>query len=360
LVVFLSACGGTENSGRVSPEDTGGSGGVPGNPEGTTGGSGGAPKDIDRPPPLFPVWQTYLQITGVARGNGIYVAVGSDMDDYEDPTPSGVIYTSPDGFTWTPSTVTLPSPVVDVAYGNGIFVAIAQSSPALAYSSEDGKSWTPAEIPGAGPSTNQALAFGNGTFVASLGDRIGRSLDGKSWAFVPVANPNVIEFGAGTFVVWNGTHFESSKSGADWLASDPIVGSVQYGSVRLFGSAAGFDGIMGYHCCFGEVPPTYATIRSGDGATWKLDEGTPTAVVLQEASVCITFSQYPSYGAGGGSFSAGSSCSAANTIATDHGFAPTLVHHDGPAYLLTGTAGIYSSRDGVQFEPTLIHSKKFE
>jgi hypothetical protein len=360
LCVVLAACGGKENIGTASPEEMGGAGGAGGAGggagEGGTAGSGGGGVTIDSgPPPLSSWWQTYLQINGIARGNDLYVAVGSEMADAEDTTPDGVIYTSPDGFTWTPSAVTLPAAAQDVAFGNGAFLAIVpQESSMLAYRSEDGNTWTRAVVQGA-MYAGQSLAFGNGTFVAVLNGHVVRSTDGKNWQSSPHELLEGIEFGAGRFVVWHGAQFESSKNGVDWVASSPIRDDVQFNNVRLFGSDAGFRGSVGYYCCFGEVPPTFATIESDDGSVWKLDEqGGTTVPVVQEPHVCITFERH-GYAS---SFSAGSSCSQAGPIVTDHGFVALLVHRDGPAYLLAGAAGIYSSKDGLHFEPTLIHSKQ--
>jgi len=384
LSVLLAACGGAENSGDPSAGNSGGSGGATGGSGGSTGGvpvntggfhtDGGAPTggsggntagtggvgDVDSgTPPIPPSWVTYLRIAGFARGNGVYVAVGTDLENLDDPTDDPVIYTSPDGFTWTPSATTLPSPATDVAFGNGVFVATSQTATGTrVHRSADGSTWTTAEMQDVAPSTGEDLAFGNGTFVMVAADGVLTSADGKDWKSAPRQTLNGIEFGAGKFVGWNGTQLESSKDGINWTPSAPIAGKVKYNDLVLFGSEEGFQGVLGYYCCFGEVPPRFATIQSTDAVAWKLDETRATVRAVEEAGVCITFDRN-SYRFGGSStFSAGPTCDSAKPIATDQGFQPQVILREGPAFLLGGMAGIYSSKDGLHWEPTLIHSKQ--
>ena len=384
LCVVLAACGGAENSDSPNEGNSGGSGGATGGSGGSTGGvtvntggfhtDGGAPTggsggntagtggvgDVDSgPPPIPPSWQTYLQIAGFARGNGVYVAVGTDMENYDDPTEDPVVYTSPDGFAWTPS-ATLPSRPTDVAFGNGVFVAMTQvGTPLRVYRSEDGSTWTTTEIPGALPYAGKALAFGNGTFVVAAADAVLTSTDGKNWKSTPRQSMFGVEFGAGKFVGWNyGAQLESSKNGVDWTPSNPVEGKVKYNDLFLFGSEKGFQGVLAYYCCFGEVPPKFAAIQSTDSVAWKLDETRATVPAVEEAGVCITFDR-DSYRFGGTStFSAGPTCDSVKPTARDHGFQPQVILREGPAFLLGGMAGIYSSKDGLHWEPTLIHSKQ--
>ena len=92
----------------------------------------------------------------VAYGNGVFVAVvqSSNM----------AAYSTNGGVTWTAST--LPSSLTwnSVAYGNGTFVAVAQSSNMAAYSTNGGVTWMSGTLPS--NTYWQSIAYGNGVFVA--------------------------------------------------------------------------------------------------------------------------------------------------------------------------------------------------
>jgi hypothetical protein len=91
-------------------------------------------------------------LSGVAYGNGTFVAVGE----------LGTILTSPDGVTWTIRTSGTSAYLSGVAYGNGTFVAVGELGTIL--TSPDGVTWT-IRTSGTTYSLN-GVAYGNGTFVA--------------------------------------------------------------------------------------------------------------------------------------------------------------------------------------------------
>lgn len=99
-------------------------------------------------------------VTGVmpmAYGNGRFVAMDND-------SVGTASYTSTDGISWTQGVMPSAKNWTSVAFGNGIFVAIASGNPAGFATSTDGVTWNPGTLP-----VNQAwnsIAFGNGTFVA--------------------------------------------------------------------------------------------------------------------------------------------------------------------------------------------------
>ena len=89
----------------------------------------------------------------VAYGNGVFVAVASG---------GTTAATSPDGITWTPRALPSSASWDSVAYGNGVFVAVAGGIAAA--TSPDGISWTGRTLP---VSANwDSVIFGNGVFVA--------------------------------------------------------------------------------------------------------------------------------------------------------------------------------------------------
>lgn len=118
------------------------------------------------------------------------------------------VYTSTDGATWTAGqTVTIggiPSGggLIDLAYGNGMYVAPLE----LGWmTSPDGVTWTarPAPTPvGASLTAATGVAFANGVFVAAFGSvstttSVFRSADGINWTPVP----SLTAFGGYTRVV---------------------------------------------------------------------------------------------------------------------------------------------------------------
>jgi hypothetical protein len=102
----------------------------------------------------------------IAYGNGTFVAVGED----------GAILTSPDGTTWTARNSGADIILLGVAYGNGTFVAVGEEGTLL--TSPDGITWT-ARNSGAGTARNSGagsillgVTYGNGTFVVVGGGTI--------------------------------------------------------------------------------------------------------------------------------------------------------------------------------------------
>jgi hypothetical protein len=118
-----------------------------------------------------------------------------------------VAYSDNGGQTYITTSSALPSTGYnDIAYGNGLFVAVKGGSQEMAYS-EDGITWT-TEATGM-PNTNDwnRVVFGAGRFVAiaSDSDTIAYSLDGSNWTGVATALVSTtvrdISYGQGMFVV---------------------------------------------------------------------------------------------------------------------------------------------------------------
>ena len=115
----------------------------------------------------------------------------------------------------------------DIAYGNGKFVAVTDSSTNLRYSS-DGINWTGITI---GSFSLRGVTFANGKFVAVGGEFSGTDLitnvqvstDGINWTrYTPFTNaigPKAITFGNGLFVVVADTgsnRVMTSPDGINW------------------------------------------------------------------------------------------------------------------------------------------------
>jgi hypothetical protein len=129
---------------------------------------------------------TDAPLNGIVYGNGTFVAVGGQCDDYQNSI--SFTATSTDGETWTDHDAGTNGLLQAVAFGNGVFVAVGVgddlnndcyfSGPPV--TSTDGAHWTPASTPNVSFS---AVAFGNGRFVSANGDDSGiwTSFDGQSW-----------------------------------------------------------------------------------------------------------------------------------------------------------------------------------
>jgi len=145
----------------------------------------------------------------------------------------GLLYTSPDGFTWTKRTVDPKfKHVYDFAYGNGVYVATGQnidipySGQPRMYYSTDAITWTLSnEIPIWG--NHWSIAFGAGKFVASMGGCNGSatskcviySTNGIDWT--QATTPNV---GQGPITnirdtLFDGTQFYTVSGGGAILTS---------------------------------------------------------------------------------------------------------------------------------------------
>lgn len=131
-------------------------------------------------------------------------------------------YSTDGGITWNSATLPEGADWIDVVYGNGKFVAIAQSDSTatqLAYSA-DGITWTSSTYVGAA----EQIAFGNGRFVIVTGDvtqPMIYSFDGITWenSVTLSADPfDTLTYGAGTFLaaISDTTIAAVSTDGINW------------------------------------------------------------------------------------------------------------------------------------------------
>lgn len=170
-------------------------------------------------PPLYvsPLAVVY----GTPGGSGLFVAVGTDIATMQ----QDVILTSPDGITWTVSLAQSGSGGLPaVAYGNNEFVAVGYGG--QTFTNGGGSFWSSGSVPG-GVNVN-GVAYGtyngSGVFVA-VGDEgsIFTSLDGINWNAVisPPTDENLVSIasdGNQTFVAMDdlGDVFCSTDGGTTW------------------------------------------------------------------------------------------------------------------------------------------------
>lgn len=170
--------------------------------------------DLLPPPGLVWTARTLPSIaywSSIAFGNGMFVAVA----DFGTHAAS-----SPDGITWTARTLPWWGQWKSVAYGNGMFVAVSHLD-GVAATSLDGITWT---LHSSGYDWS-SITYGNGVFaVVETGSMAAAtSSDGITWTVHPLpstATWSSIAFGNGIFVAVaeGGTVAASSSDGITWTA----------------------------------------------------------------------------------------------------------------------------------------------
>jgi hypothetical protein len=134
--------------------------------------------------------------TKVVYGNGNFVAIAN--------SGTSAAYSTNFGANWTASTLPTSTTWKSVAYGNGVFVAIASGGTVGAISSDGGATWSSISLPLS--TTWIDITFGNGRFVAisSSSATPGYSFNGTTWYTSPYSiTGTLITYGQGVFVVVN-------------------------------------------------------------------------------------------------------------------------------------------------------------
>jgi hypothetical protein len=190
----------------------------------------------------------------VAYGSGLFVAIAA----------SGTIAaTSPDGTTWTQRTLPVSDIWQSICYGAGMFVAVAVGPSNNAATSLDGINWVQRTLPSSASWISVTYGFGIFVAIAYGSNAAAISLDGITWTatYLPAnANWTSICFGDGLFVAVAGgpsTIAATSPNGTDWvqrtLPSSSNWSSVVYGSNRFVAISNG---------------PSTSAASSFDGVTW--------------------------------------------------------------------------------------------
>lgn len=145
----------------------------------------------------------------LAYGAGLFVAVGCD------DSTGKVISTSPDGLTWTSRTSTADKLWQGVTYDGGQFVAVGGPNAlfgglpgnSCVMTSSDGIAWTAQTSAGGSSFSWRALAYGAGIYVAVAKNSNGTlmtSPDGVTWSTLSIADASScygIIYGGGQFVI---------------------------------------------------------------------------------------------------------------------------------------------------------------
>lgn len=201
----------------------------------------------------------------IAYGNGVYVAVATGGDGQR-------VMTSSDGITWT-----LHTPLAEdlvwksVVFGVGIFVAVSIGNDVM--TSPDGFTWTRRT-----PSSRiswWSVTYGGGQFVAiagsGAGNRVMTSPDGITWtgrAASITAQWTGITFGNSLFVaVGYGDKVMTSPDGITWTTRSAA------------GLGANWNDIAYGNGTFVAVAQDGEVMRSTNGTTW-IDSAMPGSVLV--------------------------------------------------------------------------------
>ena len=213
---------------------------------------------ISRTTPVDNTW------TSVAYGNGLFVAVAN--------TGTGNrVMTSPDGITWTSRSAASDDLWRSVTYANGLFVAVGESGTGnRVMTSPDGITWT--SRASAVDNEWSSVTYGNGLFVAvaetGVGNRVMTSPDGITWTSQSSAADvtwSSVTYGNGLFVavaqLGTGDRVMTSPDGVIWTphaaAANDRWASVTYGNGLYV--AVSYIGTTGSR-----------VMTSPDGTTWTL------------------------------------------------------------------------------------------
>lgn len=229
-------------------------------------------------------WQAFtapgLGFSGIAYGNGTWVATGGD-----------VVAQSTDGITWSSQTIGTSAPnhgINKVAFANGLFVSGSQLS---VNTSVDGVTWSSQALSNvqslAGP-----VAYGGGLWVITddhfLTDdyvALWTSTDGAHWSSivtsVPYAQPASLAYGNGLFVLaLYGGSLLTSPDGANWtprsFPNGDTLGGLAFGAGMFVGDDT--NGV---------------SYESTDGLTWSKSS---SPFVIGYTGMCFGDGQFISAG----------------------------------------------------------------
>jgi hypothetical protein len=165
---------------------------------------------------------TLPSVTGtwncVHYANGIFVATGGG----DSTTSPQVIYTSPNGIDWTyrfeePGNVGA-SPIRNIVYGNGIWVAQeAAGFRKIYYSTDNGVTWTKISSPGG---NHLEITYGNGNFLLVGYNMAKKSTNGSTWTDITLP---ITDVQWGSCAYSNGLYFIFQDNSTTYLTSPDLI-----------------------------------------------------------------------------------------------------------------------------------------
>jgi hypothetical protein len=237
-------------------------------------------------------------LRAVTHGNGRFVAVGNVATYTEGlgaPDNEPFVVSSTDGAAWTRHDAGLPRlELTDVAFGNGLFVAVGgekftDNERSLILTSPDGESWT--EVTSPTTEEFERVTFGDGVFMALTWDGSAfLSNDGETFTPGGELNddltPGGLAFGAGTFVAhgYNPKVSLSTSGQAFVSATVPEVNEIH--CLEYLGGAFRGFGLKHVLTLVPEDPPLQVApfaITSPTGTTWTSEPATFQCRALAES-----------------------------------------------------------------------------
>lgn len=197
------------------------------------------------------VKKAYIGVNGKAR---LFYSSGVDLPDYK----------------WKVSSVGRSAEWMDIAYGAGVFVAVANGTNQAARSS-DGINWTLFSIPGGGSyNTWSNIIYAGGKFVATAGGGSAYSTDGINWTAgtsSSIYDDSGLVYDGSQYIsasnAYSGTReFSKSSNGISWTKS-----SVSADDSSGLHSFVYFDGLFFIATYFGGTR-RYGYLYSYDAITW--------------------------------------------------------------------------------------------
>lgn len=183
--------------------------------------------------------------SNMAYGNGTYVIVQYGV-------VNSAMYSTDNGATWTVCPGLSSIRLRHVLFANGVFIITVNASP-YGYKSSDGITWTTINMTGSLASSGwRQTAYGNGVWVAVAQQStrvISRSTDnGDTWTvdlnqLVSLTNPQ-IAYGDGRFIISHALGFKvSTDDGLTWtdMSSFPRSGypHIMYGNGQFLATGTG-------------------------------------------------------------------------------------------------------------------------
>jgi hypothetical protein len=134
----------------------------------------------------------------IAFGNGIFVM---PCQNSTAPLYTSTLLTSTDGINWT--TRSMPSAQVwsGIAFGNGVFVAVSSTAPSVCATSTDGINWTVRTTPFSSGSVAANISFAGSLFFSMMGSAVITSPDGVNWTTRTVPATGAVNYLAGQYYI---------------------------------------------------------------------------------------------------------------------------------------------------------------
>ena len=187
-----------------------------------------------------------------------YTGVGVNTFVVVSESDTDIAYSLDAGGTWTLQSAALPNTGFKaITYGKGLFVAVTGGGSTSAATSEDGITWTARTLPASRDWVD--VAWGNGRFIAIAADNAtgAYSMDGITWTALTIGLasglPKQITYGQGMFAV--------SSTDADGIAYSEY-GTTPWTTQAVTSATGGYNGIA-----FGNPNRTPEFVAVGTGAS---------------------------------------------------------------------------------------------